>query len=70
MHVEHKDWTFWQEYTVASKFRGQYLVVYPLGSCHLVMHKSKSYYTWVKVTTTVHNIIVGSFWVDQVLTIP
>lgn len=23
------------------------------------------YYTWCKVTTTVHNIIVGKLWVDQ-----
>lgn len=66
MHVEHKDWTFWQEYTVASKFRGKYLVCYPLGSCHLVMHASKSHYTWTKVTTTIHNIIVGKLWIDQV----
>lgn len=66
MHVEHKDWTFWQEYTVASKFRGKYLVCYPLGSCHLVMHASKSHYTWSKVTTTIHNIIVGKLWIDQV----
>ena len=66
MHVEHKDWTFWQEYTVASKFRGKYLVCYPLGCCHVVMHGSKSHYTWTKVTTTIHNIIVGKLWIDQV----
>lgn len=66
MHVEHKDWTFWQEYTVASKFRGKYLVCYPLGSCHLVMHASKSHYTWTKIVTTVHNMIVGKLWIDQV----
>lgn len=65
MHVEHKDWTFWQEYTVTSKFRGKYLVCYPLGCCHLVMHASKSHYTWVKVVSTIHNIIVGKLWIDQ-----
>ncbi len=66
MHVEHKDWTFWQEYTVAFNLRGKYVAIYPLGSCHLVMHASKSHYTWTKITTTVHNIIVGTLWVDQV----
>lgn len=24
-----------------------------------------NHYTWTKVTTTVHNIIVGKLWVDQ-----
>ena len=66
MHAEHKEWTLWQEYTVASKFRGKYLVCYPIGSCHLMFHRSKSHYTWCKVATTIHNIIVGKLWVDQV----
>ena len=66
MHVEHKEWTLWQEYTVASKFRGKYLMCYPIGSCHLMFHRSKSHYTWCKVATTIHNIIVGKLWVDQV----
>lgn len=26
---------------------------------------SGNHYTWRKVTTTVHNIIVGKLWVDQ-----
>lgn len=26
---------------------------------------SGNHYTWTKVTTTVHNIIVGKLWVDQ-----
>jgi len=66
MHVEHRDWAFWQEYTVASKFRGKYLVCYPQGCCHVVIYKTRSHYTWTKVTTTIHNIIVGKLWIDQV----
>ncbi len=27
--------------------------------------KSGNHYTWRKVTTTVHNIIVGKLWVDN-----
>ncbi|XP_064391969.1 oxysterol-binding protein 1-like isoform X2 [Halichondria panicea] len=64
-YCEGKDWTFWQEYTVSSKFRGKYLTVYPIGACHLVFHKTKSHYTWCKAVTTVHNIIVGKLWIDQ-----
>lgn len=65
-YVEHKDWTFWQEFTAASKFRGKYLACYPIGCCHLVFHKTKSHYTWGKAVVTVHNIIVGRLWIDQV----
>lgn len=64
-HVEHKDWTLWEEFTVTSKFRGKYLSVYPIGSSHLVLHRSRSHYTWNRVATTIHNIIVGSPWIDQ-----
>ena len=66
MHIEHKDFTMWEEYTVASKFRGKYLVCYPIGNTHIVFHKSGNHYTWNKVVTTIHNIIIGKLWIDQV----
>jgi len=66
MHVEHKDWIFWQEFTPTSKFRGKYLQVIPHGTAHLKFNKTGYHYTWKKVTTTVHNIIVGKLWIDQV----
>ena len=25
-----------------------------------------SHYTWTKVVTTIHNIIIGNMWIDQV----
>uniref|UniRef100_H2ZFT6 PH domain-containing protein n=1 Tax=Ciona savignyi TaxID=51511 RepID=H2ZFT6_CIOSA len=71
MHVdsanvsENSGWSYWEEITLVSKFRGKYLNVAPTGVVHLKFHKSGNYYTWRKVTTTVHNIIVGKLWVDQ-----
>lgn len=35
------------------------------GIAHLVFPKTGNHYTWRKVTTTVHNIIVGKLWVDN-----
>ncbi|EOB00986.1 Oxysterol-binding protein 1, partial [Anas platyrhynchos] len=35
------------------------------GTIHCVFHASGNHYTWKKVTTTVHNIIVGKLWIDQ-----
>lgn len=118
-----KGWTLRQEITLASKFRGKYLSIMPVGkrvqwiqwmsllvttvlafSLHIILHtakaveydlpclnslkmtiasfnmiscvspgpiqcifeKSNNHYSWKKVTTTVHNIIVGKLWIDQV----
>uniref|UniRef100_V5G398 Oxysterol-binding protein 1 n=1 Tax=Anoplophora glabripennis TaxID=217634 RepID=V5G398_ANOGL len=62
---EGKEWRCWQEFTMTSKFRGKYLQVIPLGIAHVEFVGSGNKYSWRKVTTTVHNIIVGKLWVDQ-----
>lgn len=36
------------------------------GNIHLQFHSSGNHYVWSKVTSTVHNIIVGKLWIDQV----
>ncbi|XP_054419700.1 oxysterol-binding protein 1 [Pteronotus mesoamericanus] len=65
-HAESKNgWTLRQEIKITSKFRGKYLSIMPLGSIHCIFHASGHHYTWKKVTTTVHNIIVGKLWIDQ-----
>uniref|UniRef100_A0A3Q4AZN9 Oxysterol-binding protein n=1 Tax=Mola mola TaxID=94237 RepID=A0A3Q4AZN9_MOLML len=61
-----RGWTLWQHITIDSKFRGKYISVMPLGNIHLQFHSSGNRYVWSKVTSTVHNIIVGKLWVDQV----
>ncbi|KAL2098025.1 hypothetical protein ACEWY4_007232 [Coilia grayii] len=63
--ISERGWTLRQEITLASKFRGKYLSIMPLGSIHCIFEKSNNHYTWKKVTTTVHNIIVGKLWIDQ-----
>uniref|UniRef100_A0A8C6WXJ4 Oxysterol-binding protein n=1 Tax=Neogobius melanostomus TaxID=47308 RepID=A0A8C6WXJ4_9GOBI len=63
--ISQRGWTLWQEITIASKFRGKYLSIMPLGAIHLVFHSSGNHYVWRKVTSTVHNIIVGKLWIDQ-----
>ncbi|TWW58822.1 oxysterol-binding protein 1-like isoform X2 [Takifugu flavidus] len=60
-----KGWTLRQEITLASKFRGKYISVIPLGPIQCIFDKNNNQYSWKKVTTTVHNIIVGKLWLDQ-----
>ncbi|XP_056639637.1 oxysterol-binding protein 1 isoform X2 [Diorhabda carinulata] len=63
-YCEGKNWVCFQEFTMTSKFRGKYLQIIPLGTAQLEF-KDKHKYSWRKVTTTIHNIIVGKLWVDQ-----
>ncbi|XP_042289757.1 oxysterol-binding protein 1-like isoform X1 [Thunnus albacares] len=63
--ISEKGWSLRQEITLASKFRGKYLSIMPLGSIQCIFDKSNNHYSWKKVTTTVHNIIVGKLWIDQ-----
>ncbi|XP_052270365.1 oxysterol-binding protein 1-like isoform X2 [Dreissena polymorpha] len=65
VHTKGRTWTLWQEFTMKSCIKGVYLTIVPTGIAHLVFHKSGNHYTWRKVTTTVHNIIVGKLWVDH-----
>ena len=65
LHTEGRGWKVWQEFSMASKFRGKYIQITPLGISHAFFKKSGNHYTWRKVTTTVHNIIVGKLWVDN-----
>ncbi|XP_014340658.1 oxysterol-binding protein 1 isoform X2 [Latimeria chalumnae] len=65
-HVYSKrGWVLWQEITISSKFRGKYLSIMPLGVIHLQFPSNGNHYVWRKVTSTVHNIIVGKLWIDQ-----
>lgn len=61
---EGRNWNCWQEFTMTSKFRGKYLQVVPMGTAQ-VEFRNGNRYSWRKVCTTVHNIIVGKLWVDQ-----
>ncbi|XP_041971558.1 oxysterol-binding protein 1 isoform X2 [Aricia agestis] len=58
-------WQCWQEFTMTTKFRGKYLQLVPLGGAYAEFLATGNKYTWRKVTTTVHNIIVGKLWVDN-----
>lgn len=50
---------------ITTAFRGKYLSVLPVGYSHVEFAASGNHYSWRKVTTTVHNIIVGKLWIDN-----
>lgn len=65
LHCEGKEWSCRQEFTMTTKFRGKYLQVVPLGNAYVEFRRTGNRYGWRKVTTTVHNIIVGKLWIDH-----
>ncbi|KAI6191799.1 Oxysterol-binding protein [Aphelenchoides bicaudatus] len=64
-HAEGRKWVMYQDFTMTSRFRGKYLSVTPTGYTHIKFKNSGNHYTYKKITTTVHNIIVGRLWIDN-----
>ncbi|EEC04850.1 oxysterol-binding protein 3, putative, partial [Ixodes scapularis] len=64
-YAESKNYKFWQDVRIKSKFWGKSMEILPVGSVHLELFSSNSHYEWNKVTTCVHNIFSGQRWVDQ-----
>uniref|UniRef100_A0A914C1C2 Oxysterol-binding protein n=1 Tax=Acrobeloides nanus TaxID=290746 RepID=A0A914C1C2_9BILA len=64
-HANGKKWIMHQDFTMTSRFRGKYLSVTPTGITHVKFKDQPNWYTYRKITTTVHNIIVGKLWIDN-----
>ncbi|KAH7983997.1 hypothetical protein HPB52_016044 [Rhipicephalus sanguineus] len=64
-YAESKNYKFWQDVRIKTKFWGKSMEILPVGSVHLELLSSGSHYQWNKVTTCVHNIFSGQRWVDQ-----
>ncbi|KAI6187909.1 Oxysterol-binding protein [Aphelenchoides besseyi] len=64
-YAEGRKWIMYQDFTMTSRFRGKYLSVTPTGFTHIKFKNSGNHYTYRKITTTVHNIIVGKLWIDN-----
>uniref|UniRef100_A0AC34QJU0 Oxysterol-binding protein n=1 Tax=Panagrolaimus sp. JU765 TaxID=591449 RepID=A0AC34QJU0_9BILA len=64
-HAEGHGWTMYQDFCLTSRFRGKYLSVTPTGLTHVGFKNQKNLYSYKKITTTVHNIIVGKLWIDN-----
>lgn len=65
LYSEGRGWIFWQEFSMNSKFRGKYLEVIPTGISHVLIPATNDHFTWTKVPTSIHNIIVGKLWCDN-----
>ncbi|KAF2892491.1 hypothetical protein ILUMI_13710 [Ignelater luminosus] len=64
-YAESRNFIFWQEARVKTKFWGKSMEFQPLGKVHLLLPRTGDTYSWNKVTTCVHNLFSGQRWVDQ-----
>ena len=64
-HAESRNFTFWQEARIKTKFWGKSMEFQPMGQVHVLLPKTGDLYTWNKVTTCVHNLFSTQRWVDQ-----
>lgn len=64
-HAESRNFTFWQEARIKTKFWGKSMEFQPMGHVHCLLPRTGDLYTWNKVTTCVHNLFSGQRWVDQ-----
>lgn len=64
-HADSKNFIFWQETRIKTKFWGKSMEIQPVGIVNLVLPKWNEQYKWNKVTTCVHNLLGGQRWVDQ-----
>ncbi|BBN19959.1 hypothetical protein MPTK1_8g15240 [Marchantia polymorpha subsp. ruderalis] len=59
------DYTIYGEIEIKNKFWGKSVEVQPTGVCHLRYGKHGDHFTWNKVTTCAHNVVVGRLWIDN-----
>lgn len=64
-YADSKNYTFWQEARIKTKFWGKSMEFQPMGQVHVLLSKTGDLYSWNKVTTCVHNLFSTQRWVDQ-----
>jgi hypothetical protein len=63
--VETDYWQFWQSQLLKTNFRGNYLQCGAIGSSNVLIKKTKEWFKWEAVKSTLHNVIIGSMWIDH-----
>ncbi|XP_071822207.1 oxysterol-binding protein-related protein 6-like isoform X4 [Apostichopus japonicus] len=65
LHCESKNFIYWQDVRIKTKFWGKSMEVVPIGTIHIEIPKYGDHYKFSKVTSCVHNILSGERWLDH-----
>eukprot|EP00898_Chlorokybus_atmophyticus_P002870 jgi/Chlat1/3584/Chrsp234S03569 len=64
-HASGKGWTYTSTVWVKNAFWGKSLELIPKGTCRVHLEAWGEHYTWQKVTSCVHNIVMGTMWLEH-----
>lgn len=64
-HAESPHYIYWAEAHIKNRFLGNTIEVNPCGSFHVVLESTKEHFYWHRTKTLVHNLIIGTVWVDS-----
>eukprot|EP00899_Mesostigma_viride_P020706 jgi/Mesvir1/28637/Mv04499-RA.1 len=56
---------YYGEVEIKNKFWGRSIEVLPEGVSHLRLKAWGDHFSWTKVTTCIHNVVVGKMWIDN-----
>lgn len=59
------DYSIYGEVEIKNKFWGKSVEVVPSGVVHLRIPRFGDHFTWSKITTCIHNVVVGKLWIDN-----
>ncbi|KAK9698745.1 hypothetical protein RND81_08G128200 [Saponaria officinalis] len=63
-HCEGRGWKFWADSNIKSRFWGQSIQLDPVGLLTLKFDDGEIF-QWSKVTTSIHNLIIGKIYCDH-----
>ncbi|XP_074268639.1 oxysterol-binding protein-related protein 2A isoform X2 [Silene latifolia] len=63
-HCEGRGWKFWADSNIKSRFWGQSIQLDPVGLLTLQFDDGEIF-QWSKVTTSIHNLIIGKLYCDH-----
>ncbi|KAL9231116.1 hypothetical protein vseg_006378 [Gypsophila vaccaria] len=63
-HCEGRGWKFWADSNIKSRFWGQSIQLDPVGLLTLEFDDGEIF-QWSKVTTSIHNLIIGKIYCDH-----
>lgn len=65
LHCDHPEFTYKASVSLSTRFTGTEIEINPSGCLSVYLKRRSEEYKWQKVTTTVHNLILGQVCVDH-----
>lgn len=62
-HLSNREFSVYGDVQLKNKFWGKTVEIFPVGNVHILV--GGEHFTYEKVITTIHNIIIGTLWLDH-----